>query len=114
MSKVTVRAPRAVVWLTLGLVLVDGVVAAIGPLWLYALVAAAFVVAIMTVLVRWSRRMRPELRAAHPPGEPRPWVEVEWPGWTRRLAAGWIVLLGLLFVATLVLGMVAVLIERFG
>jgi hypothetical protein len=34
--------------------------------------------------------------------------------WTRRLAAGWIGLLGALFVATFVLAVVAAILERFG
>lgn len=111
MSKVTVKAPRSVVWLTVALLVVDAIVAAIGPIWLYVVVAAVFVVVIMGALFRWRRQVAAEVRAAHLPGEPRPWVEVEWPRWTRRVATGWIVLM----IASLLLGFVlfvVVIVER--
>jgi hypothetical protein len=113
-NKVTVKAPRSVIWLTIALLLVDGVIAAIGPLWLYVVVAAAFVVAILAALFRWQRRIAPRVQAAHAPGTPRPWVEVEWPRWLRRLALGWV---GALIAGCVLLGgllVVAVILERFG
>jgi hypothetical protein len=112
MAKVTVEAPRSVIWLTLGLILADGVVAAVGPAWAIVPVSAGFLVAIMASLLRWRRRIAPEIRAAHPAGTPAPWVEVVWPWWTRRLAAGWIALTAAGFVLLLVLGVIAVVVER--
>jgi hypothetical protein len=113
-SKVSVNAPRSVVWLTVGLVVADVAIAVTGPLWLYLAVSAGALVAIMVALVRWSRRIRPRLRAGRGPGEPRPWVEVVWPRWTRRVAAVWIVLMAASVVVLLVLLVVATLVRRFG
>ena len=112
MAKVTVQAPRSVIWLTLALILADAAVAAVGPVWLFVLVGAVFLVAILTSLFRWRRRIAPEIRAAHPAGTPAPWVEVEWPKWTRRLAAGWIAVTAAGFVLLFVLGVIAVVVER--
>ena len=112
MSKVTVKAPRSLVWLALVLVVGAGA-AAIGPLWLSLAFGAAFFVVFMGALFRWRRHVAAEVRAAHLPGEPRPWVEVEWPAWTRRVVTGWIVLT----IASLLLGLVLVVVvtvERSG
>ena len=108
------NAPKSVVWLTVGLVVADLVIAVTGPAWLYLAVSAGALVAIMVALVRWSRRIRPELRAAREPGEPRPWVEVVWPRWTRRVAVVWIVLVSASTVVLLALLVVAAFARRFG
>jgi hypothetical protein len=113
-SKVSVNAPRSVVWLTVALIVADAIVAVTGPLWLYVAVSAGALLAITIALVRWSRRIRPELRAVREPGEPRPWVEVVWPRWTRRVAAVWIVLVSASVVVLLVLLVIATLVRRFG
>jgi hypothetical protein len=113
MAKVTVRAPGSVIWLTLALVLADGVVTALAPAWVLVPVSAGFLVAIMASLLRWRRRIAPQIRAAHPAGTPAPWVDVEWPRWTRRLAAGWIAVTAAGFVLLLVFGVIAVIVERF-
>jgi hypothetical protein len=112
MAKVTVEAPRSVVWLTLALVLADGLAAAVEPAWVVVPVSAGFLVAILASLLRWRRRIAPAIRAAHPAGTPAPWVEVAWPPWTRRLAAGWIAVTAAGFVLLLVLGVIAVVVER--
>lgn len=106
------KAPRAAIWLTLAMVAADLVVTVTGPIWLVAVVSAVAYVLIMSALFRWRRRIEPELSAARRAGEPRPWVELEWPGWARRLAAGWIVLLVGCFVVLFVLLLVATVLRR--
>ena len=106
------KVSRPAIWLTLATIVAVLIVTAIGPIWLVAAVAAAAFVSIMAALLRWRRQIEPQLAAARRPGEPRPWVELEWPTWTRRLAAGWIALLVALVVVLFVLLLIATVARR--
>jgi hypothetical protein len=46
MAKVTVEAPRSVVWLTLAVIFADGFVAAVGPAWVIVSVFSVIAVVV--------------------------------------------------------------------
>ena len=65
----------------------------------------------MIVLVRWRARIAPEIEAARQAGRRAPYVEVEWPGFAKRLAKVWVFLACLGFAIGLIIALIVIISE---
>lgn len=105
--KLDVQGPRSWFWVMIALIVAATLVGFAGPVWAIVPVVVLGWGVFILLGLRWRREVQSKIRAVRKPGEPVPYVEVEWPKFadpkfTGLFVAGTLLLLCVFLIVTVI------------